>query len=120
MVTGNSAFDKNGNPLYPENSLQFTVDLSKTASNPTAVITVKHGFAGALKETLDTLLHSSRGRVPISLNSIDTQIKNVKDRIEREETRLAGVEKRLIDQFSRLEKTLSLIQQQMGALTMLG
>jgi flagellar capping protein FliD len=120
VVTGNSAFDKNGNPLYPENSLQFTVDLSKTASNPTAVITVKHGFAGALKETLDTLLHSSRGRVPISLNSIDTQIKNVKDRIEREETRLAGVEKRLIDQFSRLEKTLSLIQQQMGALTMLG
>jgi flagellar capping protein FliD len=120
VVTGDSTFDSNGNPLYPENSLQFTVDLSKTASNPSAIITVKHGFAGALEETLDELLHSTRGRVPISIDSIDTQIENVNDRIEREETRLEGVEQRLIEKFARLEKTLSLIQQQMGALNMLG
>ncbi len=120
VVYGDSSFDSNGNPVHPENGLQFTVDLSKTASSPTAVITVKHGFAGGLKETLDNLLHRTRGRVPISINSIDTQIKNVNSRISQEQMRLEGVEKRLIDQFSRLEKTLSMIQQQMGALNMLG
>jgi len=120
MVTGDSTFDSNGNPLYPENSLQVTVDVSKTSATPlTATITVKHGYAGALKETLDKLLHSTKGRVPISIDSIDTQIKNTNDRIEREETRLEGIEKRLIDKFSRLEKTLAMIQQQMGALNML-
>ncbi|MBE0534079.1 MAG: flagellar filament capping protein FliD [Phycisphaerae bacterium] len=118
IVYGDSTFDKSY-PVHPENGLQFTVDLSKTASNPTAIITVKHGFAGSLKETLDSLLDRTTGRVPISINSIDAQIRNANGRIDKEETRLEIAEKRLVEKFSRLEKTLSLIQQQMGALSML-
>ena len=72
-----------------------------------------------LEGILEDLLHSTKGRVPISLDSIDEQIKNTNDRIDREETRLVAVEKRLIGKFSRLERTLALIQQQMGALSMI-
>ena len=120
IVTGDTSEDSNNNPMYPEYNLQISVNLSETVPGGTTVnVLVKEGFAGAAEGILEALLNSTKGRVPISLDSIDEQIKNTNDRIYREERRLVAVEKRLIGKFSRLERTLALIQQQMGALSMI-
>ena len=120
IVTGNSTFDDNGNPVYPENGLQVTVDVSKTSGTALeATISVKQGFAGALEESLDEMLDRVTGRVPISKDRIEDQIDNTNDRIEREQGRLAREEARLIERFARMEKYLTMIQQQMSGLMML-
>lgn len=119
IVMGDSTFDSNNEPAYPEFNLQIVVDESQTnAGGETAFITVKQGFAGAVEDVLKDILDSRNGSVPISLESVDEKINNIDDRIEQEEARLVNVEKRLIEKFARLERTLSLIQQQMGALSM--
>jgi len=45
IVTGDSTFDDDGNPMYPENALQFSVDLSQDDTF-TATVRVKQGFTG--------------------------------------------------------------------------
>jgi flagellar hook-associated protein 2 len=120
VVTGNSEFDDNGNPVYPENGLQVTVDVSKTSGTALeATISVKQGFAGALWDSLDEMLDTVTGRVPISKDRIEDTIDNTNDRIEEEKERLARQELRLIEKFARMEKYLSMIQQQMAGLQML-
>jgi len=47
---------------------------------------------------------------------VNDQIKNLQDKIDREEEILTKREERLIAKFTRLEKNLALIQQQMSAL----
>ena len=120
VVMGNSEFDDNGNPVYAENGLQVTVDVSKTSGTALeATITVKQGFAGALEESLDEMLDTVTGRVPISKDRIEDKIDNTNDRIEREQGRLGREEQRLIEKFARMEKYLTMIQQQMAGLMML-
>ena len=117
LVTFNSDFDDNGNPLYPENSLQLTVDLSVN-NTFTATVRVKQGVAGALEDLLDTILEAN-GRLDISDEVLDDKIKQMESTIEREESRLEKVEARLIAKFARLEKTLTLLQQQYSTVNML-
>jgi flagellar hook-associated protein 2 len=120
IVTGDSTFDENGNPVYAENGLQVTVDVSKTSGTALeATISVKQGFAGALWDSLDEMLDTVTGRVPISIDRIEDQIDNTNDRIEEEQGRLAREEQRLIEKFARMEKYLTMIQQQMSGLMML-
>jgi len=118
-ISGDSTFDSNGFPVYDENGLYFTVDLDQAAGTYTAVLTVKQGFAGALDESLDDMLDSVDGRVPISIDAIGDKMSNLDDLIEIEQTRLASSELRLTNKFARLERLLSTIQQQMGGLMML-
>ncbi|MHC4417468.1 MAG: flagellar filament capping protein FliD, partial [Planctomycetota bacterium] len=117
LVTGNSDFDDNGNPLYPENGLQFTVDPNQPEGTYTATINVKQGMAGALEDLLDEILEAD-GRLDISKGILDDRITAMDRRIENEENRLNNVETRLIDKFARLEKTLAMMQQQMSAVSM--
>jgi len=122
LVTFNSDFDDNGNPLYPENSLQLTVDLSTdgtygTDENP-IIVRVKQGVAGSLEDLLDTIL-KAYGRLDISDEVLDDKIKQMESTIEREESRLENVEARLIAKFARLEKTLTLLQQQYSTVNLL-
>ncbi len=121
LVTFNSDFDDNGNPLYPENSLQLTVDLSTDGTygdvNP-IIVRVKQGVAGSLEDLLDTILEAN-GRLDISDEVLDDKIKQMESTIEREESRLEKVEARLIAKFARLEKTLTLLQQQYSTVNLL-
>jgi len=117
LVTFNSDFDDNGDPLYPENSLQLTVDLSVNDTF-TATVRVKQGVAGSLEDLLDTILEAN-GRLDISDEVLDDKIKQMESTIEREESRLEKVEARLIAKFARLEKTLTLLQQQYSTVNML-
>jgi len=116
LITGNSTFDDNRKPLYPENALQFTVDLT-SAGTFTGSIRIKQGMVGALEDFLDEILKTN-GRIDIADDILDDQIKQMENTIEREESRLEDVEARLIAKFARLEKTLSLLQQQFGAVGM--
>ena len=120
-VTGNSTFDDNGNPVYAENSLQFTVDVSQTSGTPLAsTLYVKQGFAGAAFDVLNTNLDSMDGSIPITTKAIDLSIKNQNERIEEEKTRLEAERQRLVERFARLEKALQLIQRQMNSVTSMG
>lgn len=121
IVTGNSDFDDNGYPVYPENGLHLSVDLTNTGQygtdeNP-IVVNVKQGMAGALEDLLEEVL-AAGGRLDISEDILDDRITAMTRRIENEENRLNDVETRLIAKFARLEKTLSMMQQQMGAVNM--
>ncbi len=122
LITGDSTFDDDGGPLYPENALHLTVDLSTTGTygtdeNP-IVVRVKQGVAGALEDLLDQVLEAD-GRLDTSEGILDDRITAMERRIENEEARLTKVETRLVLKFARLEKTLAMMQQQMAAVSVL-
>jgi len=124
VVTGNWDTDENGNPLYPEHSLTFTVDLDAligVGENDfiEATIYVKQGFAGDVNDVLDDVL-SYNGRIPVSKKNISDYIERLNDQIETEQTRLETYEERLVLKFARLERTLQLLNQQMAGLNMMG
>jgi flagellar capping protein FliD len=115
IVTGNSTFDENGDPVDPENALQLSVDLSQNGTF-TAAVRVKQGFAGAIEDALDNMLKVTTGSIQIDQEYVDDQIEEIKDKIETEEYRLTVREERLIARYARLERTLAMIQSQMSAL----
>ena len=117
IITGDSSFDENGNPVYPENGLQLSVDLGQISTYPcTATVRVKQGFAGALEDALDKILKTNTGVIDIDQEHIDDTIKNLQDRIDEEQTRLDRKQEQLVAKFARMEKTLALLQMQMSAL----
>lgn len=117
IVTGDSSFDDDGDPVYPENGLQLSVDLSQNGTF-TATVRVKQGFTGAMEDVLDRILTATTGTLDLDQDHVNDQIKNLQDRIEIEEQRLTQREARLVARFARLEKTLALLQNQMAALGM--
>jgi flagellar hook-associated protein 2 len=115
IVTGNGSFDDNGDPVYPENALQLSVDLSQNGTF-TANVRVKQGFAGAIEDALDNMLKVTTGSIQIDQEHVDDQLEILQDKIELEEERLDKREQRLIARYARLERTLALIQSQLAAL----
>jgi flagellar hook-associated protein 2 len=118
IITGDSSFDEKGNPIYPENGLQLSVNLSDLSPNHTytATIRVKQGFAGAMEDTLDKMLKLTTGSIQIDEDYVTNSIEQLQDRIDAEEERLTKEQERLVARFARLESTLALLQQQMNAL----
>jgi flagellar capping protein FliD len=117
IITGNSAFDENGDPVYPENGLRLSVDLSQSGTF-NATVRVKQGFAGALEDALTKMLATTNGSIQIDQQQASDMLKQISDKIDSENTRLSEKEDRLVARFARLEKTLALLQQQMAALGM--
>ncbi|MBN1796323.1 MAG: flagellar filament capping protein FliD [Sedimentisphaerales bacterium] len=117
VITGNSSFDDNGNPVYGENSLQVTAPLTGTpGSTIYATIRVKQGFAGAIEDSLDDILKATTGSLKIDIDTIDDRIEALQDKIDHEEGRLEKKKQRLTEKFARLEKMLTLMQSQLYAL----
>jgi flagellar hook-associated protein 2 len=115
IVTGDNTFDDDGDPVYPENGLQLSVDLSQDGTFTTTV-RVKQGFTGAIEDALDKILKATTGSIDIDQEHVDDQIDGFKEKIELEEYRLNLKKNRYIKQFSQLESTLTLLQNQMNAL----
>jgi len=115
IVTGNSSFDENGDPMYPENGLALSVDLSQNKTF-TATVRVKQGFTGAMEDALDKMLKLTTGSIKIAQQYVGETIKELQKKIELEENRLAQKETSLVNRFTRLERTLALLQNQMAAL----
>lgn len=115
IVTGDSTFNDDGDPLYPENGLQLSVDTAQDGTF-TATVRVKQGFAGAIEENLGSMLKITNGTLQIDQEHVEEQIQNLQDRIEDEEDRLEVKRQRLINQFVRMEKTLKLLESQRSVL----
>ena len=115
IITGDSTFDDNGDPVYPENALQLSIDLSADGTY-TATVRVKQGFTGTIEEALDRMLKVTTGTIEIDQEHVDDIIEQIQKKIENEENRLTKRENRLVIRFAHLEKTLALLQHQMAAL----
>jgi len=114
IITGDSTFNESGvGALYPENALQLSVDRSAVGVF-TDTVRVKKGFAGELEGMLDGLLRTD-GRLDVSEDINEDNIDRMEVVVEKEETRLERVQDRLIMKYARLEKTLTLLNQQMAA-----
>jgi flagellar hook-associated protein 2 len=116
VIIGNSSFDENGDPVYPENGLQLSVDTSTDNPSATATINVKQGFAGAIDDVLDKILKTTNGSMQIDTNNANDTIDYIKEKITNEQERLDKKQTYLVARFARLEKTLALLQGQMSAL----
>jgi len=114
IVTGNSTFDSNGDPLYAENALQLSVDLSTNGSYA-ATVRVKQGFTGKIEDQIDRMLKATTGSLVIDKERMDDQIKGLDEKIQNEEYRLTQREDRLVRKFAYLEKVLALLDSQMAA-----
>ena len=66
------------------------------------------------------MLKATVGSIVIDKKYMATQIDYLDEKIEDEEYRLVKREERLILRFARLEKTLTLLQNQMAAANILG
>jgi flagellar hook-associated protein 2 len=115
IVTGNSTFNENNLPVHPENGLQLSVDLNQDGTF-TASVRVKQGFTGAMEDALDRILKAADGILAADQAQVDAQIKHLQERIDTEEQRLTQREEILVAKYARLEKTLTLVQNQMAAL----
>ena len=116
VVTGDSTLNDSGEPLYPENGLRLSIDLSQDGTF-TATVRIKQGFAGTMSDTLDRILDANKGMLTLEQKSTDVKIDSLEDDIEAEEDRLSSREARLVAQYARLERTLNSLQSQMSALT---
>jgi len=115
IITGNSSFDENGDPMHPENGLALSIDLSQDGTF-TATVRVKQGFAGALEDALDKMLKATTGSINLDQEYVTDNISNLEDKIQLEQDRLAKKQERLVARYARLEKTLALLQNQLSAL----
>ncbi len=115
IVTGDRTFNDDGTPLYAENGLTLSVDLSQDGTF-NATVRVKQGFTGAMEDVLERFLKPTNGWLTLDQESVDAQVENLEDRIANEEDRLSRVEARLIAKYARLERTLTLLQSQMSGL----
>jgi len=119
IITFDSSFDGTGNPLWPEHSLQLSVDAVAgtygTDANP-VVVRIKQGIFGNLNDML-TQLTKTNGQLDVSAEALDQRISRMTAKIEKEEARLKRVEQRLTEKYSRLEKILTAMQQQMNAVS---
>jgi len=115
IITGNSSFDENGDPMHPENGLALSIDLSQDGTF-TATVRVKQGFAGALEDALNKMLKATTGSINLDQEYVTDNISNLEDKIQLEQDRLAKKQERLVARYARLEKTLALLQNQLSAL----
>jgi flagellar capping protein FliD len=118
VITFDSSFNEKGDPVYSENGLQLSVDLTQdgqygTDENP-IIIRVKQGAAGTLEDLLDDAAKAD-GRLDTSKSILEEKIKQMDTRIQKEQDRLAKEKDRLTQKYARLEATLAKLQQQMSA-----
>jgi flagellar hook-associated protein 2 len=120
IITGDSSFDDNGYPIYPENGLQISIDLNQvdlSEDEPlTATVRVKQGFTGAIEDVLDRILKLTNGPLQIDQDNVSENVEYLQKRIETEVGRLEQKQARLVAHFAKMEKTLTLLQSQMAAL----
>ena len=116
IITGNSTFDANGNPVHDENGLQLSVDTSVDGTY-TATVQVKQGFAGTMEDIVDNIVKSRTGYLTVDQDAVQDNIDSLEDRIAQEEERLEGVQARLTLKYAQLEATLTTLKGQLTSLS---
>lgn len=72
------------------------------------------GIASAIKSTVDSINASSNGLLRFRKDAIDSEIKRLDSRIERDERSISIYEQTLNRKFSAMEQTISRLQSQAG------
>lgn len=85
------------------------------AHTQSAIVQVKRGIAGTIFSSADTLLNSTSGVFATKAARMDAGKTAIQKNIDMQESRLEKTEKRLKDQFARLEATLAKMDAQNGA-----
>ncbi len=102
---------------HPEAGLQikFNTDgLEHNEENPVATtLRVRQGFASSLNELLDDIAGFD-GRLSVSREMLEDRIESQNKKIEKEQQRLDDEKQRLVAKFARLEKNITLLQNQMA------
>lgn len=120
--SGNYVYGASGplNARNPEMDLQVAVDTTQTNRTLETTLTIRQGFAGSLFDIVNNASDASTGRVSATKKSIESQIKNLNQRIETEEARLEKTQERLTLRYARLEKLLTAIQRQFSGIQQVG
>ena len=103
-VDGNYLIGVSGNS---EDSLAIRAIWDGASSTQSAEVRVRQGFAASLEDGLEGMMDSETGVLELEEGHNRSLIESIDDSIEREEARLAIIENRLTQQFSRLEALLS-------------
>jgi flagellar capping protein FliD len=121
-VEGNTLYGKSdrnaaGDPMYPEYSMVLTLD-ANIANNSTldTTINVRQGFGDNLYDMMTQML-KSKGRIDLAKTSVNKQISEQQDRIDKETTRLEKYQQTLQSKYARLEATLNAMQQQQATVS---
>ena len=99
----------------PEQNLQVTGTYTGSGT-ATAQVRVRQGVFGQLYDNLDNAVEDT---IDLAQKRLDGQNKQAQSNIDREEVRVARVERDLQARFARLEQTLTMLQAQRGALSSL-
>jgi flagellar hook-associated protein 2 len=86
-------------------------------SSGSGTVQLKLGKAGEIAELLSDLTNSTSGPLHILEDNYDEIMDNIDKKIEYEESRLARMQRDLINKFARLEATLGYYDQISGALS---
>ena len=109
-----------GKAGYPEQALEITAIWDGVSGEQTAEISVRHGFADSLHDTLDDVLDAVTGVIATRKKRLENQIDGIDRNIEFQQTRLETKEKLLTARYARLEATLAGIDaQQAGVYALL-
>ncbi|HLV01696.1 MAG TPA: flagellar filament capping protein FliD [Acidobacteriota bacterium] len=99
----------------PVQDLRVSIDADSPGSFGTLHLST--GYAEQLQRLLKSVTDSLEGPISTSVNNLEATIKSLRDDITRLEDRLALREANLIDQFSRANQALQLLQQMQNSLT---
>jgi flagellar hook-associated protein 2 len=107
IVSGDTLTGAAGHPEYG-----LAVRVNLTDGTHTGAVRLKLGKNGQFAARLDDLLSASSGPVNILINNYNDIIDGIDAKIALEERRLEGVQRRLMEQFTRLEAVLSQLNDQ--------
>ena len=110
-IDGDYIIGKSG---YDESGLQLLVDTS-TDGTYSAEIRLLQGITPAINDKIDDMLTDS-GPLNVLIDNYNGIINSIDAKISREEDRITSIEKRMMEQFSRMEKMVSQMQMQQNYL----
>ncbi len=109
VIDGNYIVGQAGNP---EAGLQLLVDTSADGTYK-AEIRLLRGVTKSLNDKIDDLLDPNTGPLNVQIDNYNGIISDIDQKIDREQDRILSIEKRLQQQFAKMEATLSQLNGEM-------
>jgi flagellar capping protein FliD len=106
----------------PSQGLTVTIanDGTSGAHTQTANINLKQGFAGVSYNSLNSELNPTSGILAIDTNQLNTQISDLNTQITAQQQKINTDTQTLKNKYANMEATLSLLNQQQGAISTFG
>jgi flagellar hook-associated protein 2 len=99
-------FEKNGSLSFNERKLEAALEKDATAVS-SLFVAAQNGIGKRLPDMIDNFISTIDGSLAIRQKGVGQSIKQIDDKIAREEARIAKLEDQLIRKFSALEELVS-------------